>query len=33
VGVAVLWCALLAALLGFRLGGYPLLDPDEGRNA
>ena len=30
---AILWCALLAAALAFRLGGYPLLDPDEGRNA
>lgn len=27
------WFALLLAALAFRLGGYPLLDPDEGRNA
>jgi 4-amino-4-deoxy-L-arabinose transferase-like glycosyltransferase len=29
----VAWFALLAGALAFRLGGYPLLDPDEGRNA
>jgi 4-amino-4-deoxy-L-arabinose transferase-like glycosyltransferase len=27
------WFACLLAALAFRLGGYPLLDPDEGRNA
>jgi len=27
------WCGLLLAGLAFQLGGYPLLDPDEGRNA
>jgi 4-amino-4-deoxy-L-arabinose transferase-like glycosyltransferase len=27
------WFAFLLAALAFRLGGYPLLDPDEGRNA
>src|SRR5215470_4686266 len=27
------WCALLFAALAFGLGGYPLLEPDEGRNA
>ncbi|HTQ79553.1 MAG TPA: phospholipid carrier-dependent glycosyltransferase, partial [Thermoanaerobaculia bacterium] len=27
------WCALLVGALAFELGGYPLLDPDEGRNA
>lgn len=29
----IAWLVLLAAALAFRLGGYPLLDPDEGRNA
>jgi 4-amino-4-deoxy-L-arabinose transferase-like glycosyltransferase len=27
------WLLFLVAALAFRLGGYPLLDPDEGRNA
>ena len=29
----VAWFAFLLGALAFRLGGYPLLDPDEGRNA
>jgi 4-amino-4-deoxy-L-arabinose transferase-like glycosyltransferase len=29
----VAWCALLVAALACGLGSYPLLDPDEGRNA
>lgn len=32
-GLGVLWMLLAMGCLGLRLGGHPLIDPDEGRNA